>query len=118
MAWDQPQPDLWQARRRMQRGEPEGRGERQLEPAAESVAVDQRHRRHCERIKHGKGRLATLGGLPLGGGIGGSELENIGAGAEGPPPGTGDDQRPHSAGQPPCLSRSDRRIDLVDGGSV
>ena len=60
VAGDQPELDLGQSHLRVARGEAERAGERQLEAAAESVAVDDRDRRHGQAVELREDRLADL----------------------------------------------------------
>ena len=57
---DEPELDLGQAHLRVARGEAERARERQLEPAAERVAVDDRDRRHRQALELRERRLAEL----------------------------------------------------------
>src|SRR5206468_6944590 len=52
--------DLGEAQLRVQRGETEGGRQRELEPAAEGIAVDDRDRGDRQRVELGKDLLAAL----------------------------------------------------------
>ena len=84
--------DLRQAEPRGGGGEAEGAGERQLEPAAEGIAVDERDRQHRQAVELGKDRLPEAAPGAYRGQRAADQFLDVGAGAERPVAGAGDQQ--------------------------
>src|SRR5262249_52804990 len=110
VARDQAELDLRKPELRVRRGEAEGRCQRELEPAAERVAVDDRDRGNRQRIQLRENRLAALYAPPLLREIAAAKLLDVGAGAECLAAGAGDHERANAH----LGDRIERTVDLLE----
>jgi hypothetical protein len=90
---DQAELDLGQSEPRAARGQPKCAGERQFEPAAERISVDQRNRRDRQRVEPVENRLPEGGALTLSPQRAAHQLLDVGPGAKGSVAGAGHQQR-------------------------
>src|SRR5438874_13157255 len=92
IAGDEAELDLGEAELCGRQCQAKGAGERQLEPAAKGIAVDQRDRRHRQLVELRQHRLAEQGAGALLDEAAAHQLLDVGAGREGAVAGAGDEQ--------------------------
>src|SRR5438477_1538984 len=97
IARDEAELDLGEAELCGGQSQAKGAGERQLEPAAKGIAVDQRDRRHRQLVEFRQHRLAEQGAGALFDEAPAHQLLDVGAGREGAVAGAGDEPRARGA---------------------
>ena len=97
IAGDEAELDLGEAELCGRHCQAKGAGERQFEPAAKGIAVDQRDRRHRQLVEFRQHRLAEQGAGALFDEAPAHQLLDVGAGREGAVAGAGDEQRARGA---------------------